>query len=719
MFLRIFVEHMNDERPEVKEKTHKILKEIEKDEIISLTLGEVLSDSLHSLFVSLPRTLSAQDDQGKFQILAHLIGYLQMLGPRLTFTLQSSAHLYRLSSALMQILELDPCEVKVVEEKPPSSVANLTQENIEHTQSRLKNFRSFRDPQILTLLHQVCRLLGYYGDFYLLTDHFLDLYRSQRLPALVVLNQLVLGAAGVQIESFHSDRKNFEPAELVNAVRPILEEYIDPVNWDICTGQGSNEVVDQLADQMASIQIGQKPNLVLRELTNNIWKLCLQLEGISCIAQALGPNFRQLLICSLYPLLEKAGDTSLLVRDTALLALAQVREACGYTDIGHLVEQNADYLASEISLGLRRLQRHEGSAVKVLQVLLDNSSPSLLPMLSDLVQDLLPALDQSQNEGAKMLFPVLNCLVTKIGTWFLLPEVAEEPSLTDASNESEVPSENMACEMKEFLLDHIQNYRLARGEVEEEDDDVAEMSPPPDEDKEEEKPPMLTHVKICIEVAEKCTHFLSHSNVHIRVQALDTLRLSLLPTRSQRDILLPMAYKAWPSLVKRLTQDEPLVLLRAFEVLVSLTSSCKDFLRHRMCKDAFPAFLTYLRSQALVSCHAGAVYNHMLGYKLQKAILEGLGKLCLDLDLGDNNILEVIDSCMLYLSARQPKKLQEAAIRTFLFLSKLDPDIVWLHLCEWQSPPQPPHFCLVPVPWKAKPNDEYTQNIQLLLKNLQ
>ncbi|PIO33876.1 hypothetical protein AB205_0129980 [Aquarana catesbeiana] len=87
--------------------------------------------------------------------------------------------------------------------------------------------------------------------------------------------------------------------------------------------------------------------------------------------------------------------------------------------------------------------------------------------------------------------------------------------------------------------------------------------------------------------------------------------------------------------------------------------------------------------------------------------------------LGDSDLLEVIDSCMLYLSARQPKKLQEAAIRTFLSLSQLDPDIVWLYLCEWQSPPETPHPSLVPLPWKGKPQDEYTPNVHLLLQKLQ
>ncbi|XP_018413175.1 PREDICTED: TELO2-interacting protein 1 homolog [Nanorana parkeri] len=656
--LRILVGHMNDERPEVKEKANEALLELGKDGPASRTLGEVLSESLHSLAVTLPRLLSSQDDQGKLHTLALLLGYLQLLGPRLTFTLHSSAHLQRLSFALLQTLELDLCSVKVVEERLSSSVANLTQENIEHTGLQQKNFRFFRDPRILSSLQHVCRLLGYYGDFYLLTDHFLGLYRAQRLPALVVLNQLVLGAAGIEVEALHGGNKILEAAELLDAVRPLLEEYTDPVNWHICTSHNTH---DEVVDQMALLRVGQKPNSAISDLSANAWKLCLQLEGISCIAQALGTNFRQLLISTLYPLLEKAGDPSLLVSGTALVTLANVSQTCGYKDIKQLVELNADYLASEVSVGLRRLQRHHGGAARVLHAMLDNCSPSLLPLLHALVQDLLPALDHSQNEGAKMLFPVLNCLVMRLGKWFSPPESTEDPPLTYTSNESQVHCGSLSHDIKEFLQDHIKQYRLARGDMEKED--VADVSPPPDEAKDEETPPLPIHVKISKEVAEKCTHFLSHNDPQIRLQALDTLRLSLLPIRSQEDVLLPLAHKTWPCLVKRLLHDEPLVLLRAFQVLISFASSCKDFLRQRVCKDALPAFLTSLRSQALVSCHAGPVYSHTLGFKLQIALLDGLGTLCVDLALGDSDLLEVIDSCMLYLSARQPKKLQEAAIR--------------------------------------------------------
>ncbi|XP_075701999.1 TELO2-interacting protein 1 homolog isoform X2 [Rhinoderma darwinii] len=653
--LQILVGHMSDDRPEVKARAREFLLKISQEGPASRTLGEVLSESLHSLAVTLPRLLSSQDDQGKLHTLALLLGYLQLLGPRLRFTLHSPAHLQRLSSALLQTLELDLCSVKVVEERLPSSVATLKQQDIAHTGVHQKTFRFFRDPNILSYIQSVCRLLGYYGDFYLLTDHFLGLYRAQRLPAVIVLNQLVLGAAGIDIESLNGGIQALEVSELLDAIRPLLEEYTDPTNWHLLTCQDSDELVDRLA----LLRVGGPSKPAISEMTANAWKLCLQLEGIACFAQALGSSFHPLLISALYPLLEKAGDPSLMVSGAAMVALDHVSQECGYKNINRLIELNADYLASEVSVGLRRLRHRHGGAARVLHAMLENCGPSLLPLLYELVQDLLPAIDHSQNEGAKILFPVLNSLVTRLGKWFPLADITAQ--VPNASIPQQMHDGSVAEEMTRFLQDHIEQHYLAKGDVEEEE--FADVLPPSEEDNDNQKPSIPTHVQITKEVAEKCTHFLSHSDAQLRIQALDTLRLSLIPLHSQEDILLPLAHKIWPCLVKRLLQDEPLVLLRAFQMLVSLAASCKDFMRQRVCKDALPAFLTSLRSQALVSCHAGPVYSHTLGFKLQKAILDGSGTLCVDLALGDSDLLEVIDSCMLYLSARQPKQLQEAATR--------------------------------------------------------
>ncbi|XP_069809711.1 TELO2-interacting protein 1 homolog isoform X2 [Dendropsophus ebraccatus] len=575
--LRILVSHMSDDRPEVKSRTREILLEVSKEGPASRTLGEVLSESLHSLAVTLPRLLRSQDDQGKLHTLSLLVGYLQLLGPRLTLTLHSPAHLQRLSTALIQTLELDLYSVKIVEERLPSSLVALKQRDIAHTGVQQKSFRFFRDPQILSYIQSACRLLGHYGDFYLLTDHFLGLYRAQILPAVIILNQLVLGAAGIDIEALNGGNQTLDASELMEAIRPLLEEYTDPTNWHLLTCQDSDEVVDGLA--LLRVRGPQKP--AISDMTANAWRICLQLEGIACFAQALGSQFRPLLISTLYPLLEKVGDPSLMVSGAAVMVLGSVSQACGYKDVNQLIELNADYLASEVSVGLRRLRRHHGGAAHVLHAMLENCGPGLLPLLYELVQDLLPALDQSQNEGAKILFPVLNSLVTRLGKWFPLPDVTAQPAnnastqqqLVDGSlaqgtiqedgslaqemiqeNESlaqemiqkdgslapemiqkdgslarEMTQKNgslaremiqkdgdLAQEIIQFLQRHIEQLRIAKGDIEE--DEAADVLPPPEDDSDDEKPPLPIHVQIAKEVAERCTHFLLHGDTMLRIQ---------------------------------------------------------------------------------------------------------------------------------------------------------------------------------------------------------
>lgn len=70
------------------------------------------------------------------------------------------------------------------------------------------------------------------------------------------------------------------------------------------------------------------------------------------------------------------------------------------------------------------------------------------------------------------------------------------------------------------------------------------------------------------------------------------------------------------------------------QVLQILGSRCGDFLRSRFCKDVLPKLANSLIIQAPISARAGPVYSHTLAFKLQLAVLQGLGPLCESLDLG-------------------------------------------------------------------------------------
>lgn len=114
----------------------------------------------------------------------------------------------------------------------------------------------------------------------------------------------------------------------------------------------------QLLPASSSSSSCRSTSSTVHQLNSNIWQLCIQLEGVACFAQALGQDFRSLLMTSLYAVLEKAGDETLAVSQAALCSMWEVSRACGYQSLKELIIDNSDYLLNDVSLNLQRLGQH-------------------------------------------------------------------------------------------------------------------------------------------------------------------------------------------------------------------------------------------------------------------------------------------------------------------------------------------------------------------------
>ncbi|KFQ29975.1 TELO2-interacting protein 1, partial [Merops nubicus] len=177
--------------------------------------------------------------------------------------------------------------------------------------------------------------------------------------------------------------------------------------------------------------------------------------------------------------------------------------------------------------------------------------------------------------------------------------------------------------VQQFFLSYVRQKQIAEGNL------------PDTEDEEPGAPALPRHARLGREVMERCIHLLSHGSLRVRLKVLDVLELCVAVLHPHRNHLLPLAHRVWPALVTRLISDDPLAVLRAFKVLCALAQECGDFLRQRFSKDVLPKLTSSLLSQAPASARAGPVYAHTLAFKLQLAVLQGLGSLCEKLDMGE------------------------------------------------------------------------------------
>uniref|UniRef100_A0A8C1XHG4 TELO2 interacting protein 1 n=1 Tax=Cyprinus carpio TaxID=7962 RepID=A0A8C1XHG4_CYPCA len=693
--LEALVGAINDEEPEVKRRCNAALDEMAQK---GQTNGgqdftDVLSENLHSLASSLPRLMRTSDDQHKLFVLNVFLGYLKILGPKVDAVLTSAVHLERISKALMQVMEMDVTDVKIIEEKTLTSSTNLGPD-MHQIPSQRKYFLYFTDDKIFSALRKICRMLGCYGNLYLLVDRFMELYKESsvyRKQAALVLNEVIVGAAGIGVETNTSridcsraNHSRTSQENLKSSIMSIIEEYISLSNWHLPTVsealegklESTTSLVSNNPERNCLQLLPASKSPMLHQLNSNIWQICT--------------DFHVLLMTTLYPMLEKAGDESLLVSQAAFSATCDL---C----------KNSDYLLNDVSLNLARPSIHP-HAPRVLAVMFAHSDASLLPPVADVVQDVLTALDLSYDQRAPQFCSVLHSLMKALVRWF--------PATLGHQKTPSKETQNKECvNLRQFLLDYKKQKELAEGiGVEEEE--------PNDLEKKE----LPLHIQIAKDVMERCIHLLSDPNLGIRLKVVKSL-LCVCVLCEREDELLPMVHRCWPALLHRLTKDDPLAVPRAFKVLCVLGESCGDFLRTCLSKEVLPHLTSSLMKQAEVSARSEPVYTHTQAYKLQLAVLQGLGPLCVKLHLMEADLDRVIDTCLQCLSCRQPIRLQEACLSVFRSLMDLDCDLCWFSLNELCCPVtyEPPHPHLLPVTLTGSdtPTNQFTDNILTLLQEFE
>ncbi|KAL4220850.1 TEL2-interacting protein 1 [Mactra antiquata] len=451
-------------------------------------LTEILEENLHKLATSLPRQIQTAEEEDKLSLLNLLIGYISLLGSRVKNLLLSLPHLKRLSLALMQILELDVTDIRIVEERTSitghgsSAISSSTTCSIIRPR---KYFKHFTNDRIFIKIQNVCHLLGYYGDINLLVDHFLDIFHESsmfKMQATIVINEIMVGTTmcitkqselgtiiGLgsenQVKNGQSWNKH-SSEELDSVVKLLVDEYLNPTNFHLVTSLTSSKVkVQSLEQQLRSITLTTNDNdITAAKMNKNIVQIALYLEGFGNFAKVLKSGFERILMSVLYPMLEKLGDDTAYISNAAFIALWDICISLRYKSLGELICNNVDYLMNDISLRLRHLDRNKKCPL-VLKVMLQYSSAELLPLIKDTIQEILNSLDNNYGEDSVLFMEVLNELSKAVLRWFPDSALEQTTEISKTSDSTCKYGNLVKGESKDTSLNPTQNNNTTQSDI--------------------------------------------------------------------------------------------------------------------------------------------------------------------------------------------------------------------------------------------------------------
>lgn len=141
---------------------------------------------------------------------------------------------------------------------------------------------------VLSNIIAICGVLSQAAVIDIVTDRLLETFCNeidQRKEATFLLNEIV--------SSDINDCSVDERLNRLEIIKNVINLYLEPNNWNL----PFNTNVDDFG---ISHTIG--------EVQNNILQICLQLDGIGKMALICKEQFNDLLLKTLYPILEKIGN---------------------------------------------------------------------------------------------------------------------------------------------------------------------------------------------------------------------------------------------------------------------------------------------------------------------------------------------------------------------------------------------------------------------------
>ena len=442
----------------------------------SSALVPLLTSSLSSHLLRLPRMLPTASESGQVALLKTIKGYIDVLGRSSDSSIFSASAasagawgaavtqpnvLYdfmagdmdRVLKIFYKIFEVESSkESKVLdrvesESSSDSSTATTALMTPRTSVEAAPTYYAFSFTHMHTasahaLSLSVLRSLGYFlaSHFGLFLAHLHDRLQSgmrevsperrnysasnQLLETVLFINTAMLGLGDALRE------RRVSPFEVVPHLEILLLDYLHPTLWHL-----------PLANARA-MAASHSARLSHAELSRNSLIVSFLVRGVGDMAFALREDFRPLLMHVLYPLLEKLGSNqSTQVRQAALVTLHRVAHECGYANdamreglpptpdqtLQAMLVDNMDYLVEQMAVELRTLNlNNNNNNANNLQATTPSSSaahPLTLPLV---LSSLLTRISLSCTQALiPLLDDILSVVLDKLGEMSLQADYSD------------------------------------------------------------------------------------------------------------------------------------------------------------------------------------------------------------------------------------------------------------------------------------------------------
>ncbi|XP_072949896.1 TELO2-interacting protein 1 homolog [Epargyreus clarus] len=697
-----------------------------------------LCENFFTTLINLPRIFNHFDSSRQLSALNLVRGYIEVLRHEERPQRLTAARCDALCDALLAAAALQP-ELTLLT-RPPGRDISITPVSY----CPWLHLRHLDSKECQKALEGIIQLLGGCECAELLLDRLLELFHQRRDCELVYIMNL-LGSAPDAPSSLakriintyiEEDIWNL-PLDIGTSEKPLTKaetldpDVYNPRAWvkDSVPGlyEGATAVrYTDISYQCARVltQPASDTCRTAAQWQRNLAMSCLLTEGVGVLARRLRDQYRPFLLRTLCLVLERVGSKYEILHKSGTKALTDIAEACGLRGPADLIARNADYFTSQISARLKKAWDVQ-SALQILTVVMTYSDTSILEYLYAIVEDVLvQSCDKYHQKNLFAYLQVFECFVYCIHQWF--PIAADKKKkwtnnpkdyLKDfteyVKNKEEV---DRLLDAEELDMSGKSAEELYREDLKKREQEALEC----DETVTPEPPPLPKHVAVTKTILKRSINFIATKERDEGILAMHILLLGFPILQDYENELLPLVHQAWAPLVTKFVPQEPLVMKKAFELLVVIGDLCKDFIRSRAVKDVFPQLFQFLRSPGAA---AGARDPRAApAHALQLHALAHLPYLARDLGLDDRSLLPALAAVDRYLSRRQPRQLQELAVKFFKIMLKYNHGATWLHLRELCNnnevlePPTDKHVALqtlVGTPYSAT-NPDYDANIRLI-----